>query len=96
MRRDEALARLRAHQEELRGFGVKSLALFGSVARDEAGPKSDVDLLVEFEEPVGLFKFLDLKEFLEGVLGCQVDLGTPDSLKERVRPHVLRDLIRVA
>jgi predicted nucleotidyltransferase len=50
MRRDEALAILTAHQEELKEYGVKSLAIFGSVARDEARPDSDVDLLVEFSQ----------------------------------------------
>ena len=50
LRKDQVLAILSAHQAELRELGVKSLALFGSVARDEARPDSDVDLLIEFEE----------------------------------------------
>jgi len=54
MRQQEALAILSTHQTALKGFGVKSLLLFGSVARDEARADSDVDLLVEFERPVGL------------------------------------------
>ena len=57
MRRDEALRLLAAHREEIARFGVKSLAIFGSVARDEAGPDSDVDVLVEFSVPVGLSHF---------------------------------------
>ena len=96
MRRDEVLAILAAHRDEIRAFGVTSLALFGSVARDEAGPESDIDLLVEFDRPVGLFEFFDLKEYLEGLLGHPVDLGTPRSLKEHVRDDVLRDIIDVA
>lgn len=97
MLRAEALAILSTHLDELRSrFGVTSLALFGSVARDKAGPKSDVDLLVEFERPVGFFEVFDLKEYLQRLLGRPVDLGTPESLKERLRPYVLKDLIRVA
>jgi len=96
MRRDEALAILNEHRDEIRGFGVKSIAIFGSVARDEARPDSDVDVLVEFNRrPLGLFEFLDLKMFLEQILGVGVDLATPASLKERIRPSVERDIIDV-
>lgn len=96
MRRDAALALLSRDREALRRFGVRSLALFGSVARDEAGERSDVDLLVEFEEPVGLFEFLALKEHLECVLGCPVDLVTPAALRPHMREHVLFEAIRAA
>lgn len=60
MERDEALQRLAAHQEALANLGVRSLALFGSVAREEAGPSSDVDLLVEFEGQATLDRYLEL------------------------------------
>ncbi len=93
MRRDEALAILAAHQEQLKGFGVKSLALFGSVARDEASVDSDVDLLVEFSQPVDLFEFVRLQQYLEGMLGKPVDLGTPDSLKPQLREQVFKEVI---
>ena len=98
MRRDDVLAILAAHRDELHEqFGVKSLALFGSVARDEAGPESDVDLLVEFDRrPVGLFEFIDVKMALERLLGVPVDLATPGSLRERIRLSVERDVIHVA
>lgn len=96
MRRDEVLAILAEHNAEIAAFEVKSLALFGSVARDEAGPDSDVDLLVEFERPVGYFHLFRLKDFLEQVLNCHVDLVTPGALSDRLRNVVLRDLIRVA
>jgi uncharacterized protein len=96
MRQQEALAILSSHHETSRRFGVKSLALFGSVARDEARSDSDVDLLVEFDRPVGLFTFVRLKRYLETILGlgCSVDLGTPDSLKPYLREPVLREAIR--
>lgn len=93
MRRDEALAILAAHQEQLKGFGVKSLALFGSVARDEASVDSDVDLLVEFSQPVDLFEFVRLQQYLQGMLGRPVDLGTPDSLKPQLREQVFKEVI---
>ena len=57
MHRDDIMAILSSHQKEIRALGVKSLALFGSVVRGEEGPVSDVDLLVEFDKPVGFFRF---------------------------------------
>lgn len=93
MRRNEALAILAAHQEQLKGFGVKSLALFGSVARDEASFDSDVDLLVEFSQPVDLFEFVRLQQYLERMLGRPVDLGTPDCLKPQLREQVFKDIV---
>lgn len=93
MQRNEALAILASHQDELRSLGVKSLALFGSVARDEAGPDSDVDLLVEFENPVGLFAFARLQRHLEELLGREVDLGTPNSLRPELQLSVFQESI---
>jgi len=96
MDRSEVLARLRAHQEEISRFGVRSLSLFGSVARDEAGSESDVDVLVEFEEPLTFARYMDLKLYLEDLFGTRVDLVDERALKPRARPRVERDLIRVA
>lgn len=96
MKRDEVIHLLRERQAELsQKYGVKSLALFGSTARDEAHPDSDVDFLVEFERPVGLFGLFELQDYLEAVLECKVDLGTPRSLKPRLRSHVLSELVYV-
>jgi len=97
MKRDDVLKILAGQRDALRQqFGVKSLALFGSVARDEARETSDVDLLVEFARPVGLFGLFALQNHLEQLLGCSVDLGTPDSLKPRIRSHVLAESIHVS
>ena len=97
MRRDEALRILREHKDELKSsFGVGSLSLFGSMARDEAGPESDVDVLVEFIEPETFASYVDLKFFLEDLFGRRVDLVTVEGLRERIRPYVERELIRVA
>jgi len=94
MRQQDALTILVTHQSTLKDFGVKSLILFGSVARNEARPDSDVDLLVEFDRPVGLFTFVRLKRYLEEILETAVDLGTPDSLKPYLQEPVFREAIR--
>jgi uncharacterized protein len=97
MRRKDVLAILNKHEDELREkFGVESLSLFGSVARDEAQPNSDVDLLVEFNRPVGLFGLIALQQRLEKLFGCKVDLGTPRSLRPGLRERVLQEAIHVA
>lgn len=77
-------------------FGVKSLLLFGSVARNEATSASDVDLLVEFNRPMGYFGLFALQDYLEKLLSCPVDLGTPDSLKPYIKERIMGELIRVA
>ena len=96
MKQDEVLRILKQKNAEMaKQFGVKTLLLFGSVARDAATPKSDVDLLVEFSRPVGYFGLFALQDYLEDLLGCSVDLGTPDSLKPYIRERVMGELIRV-
>ena len=96
MRRTKALALLRDHQAELPQFRVKSLSLFGSVARDQAGPQSDLDLLVEFDGHATYDLYIGLKLFLEDLLGCRVDLVMTKVLKPRMRPSVEREAVRVA
>lgn len=96
MTRDEALRVLHEHNEELREkYAVQSLSLFGSVARDEAHPDSDVDLLVEFTRPVGLFGLAAVQEYLETLFGCKVDIGTPHSLRPELRERVFQEIIQV-
>ncbi len=96
MRRDQVVKLLADHRRELAQFGVKSLALFGSVARDEAQPASDVDVLVEFEGQATFDRYMDLKFFLEHLLGSRVDLVTRKALKLRLRPVVEREAVYVA
>jgi hypothetical protein len=91
----EVLTKVKAHQATLEAMGVKSLDLFGSVARNQATPTSDIDFLIEFSKPVGLFQLLDVQYFLEDLLKRSIDLGTVDSLKEHLRKPVLEDAIRV-
>ena len=95
MRRNDVLTLVRSHQDGLFQMGVKSLDLFGSVARDEARSDSDVDFLVEFDQPHGLFQLLRVKHYLEDILRCPVDLGTRIALREHLRETVLEDLIHV-
>ena len=96
MRRDEVLRLLESHRADLRRFGVMSLRLFGSVARDEAAEGSDVDLLVSLEGPPTFSSFMKLRIFLEDLLGTRVDLVTEKGLRDRVRPSVYKEAIRVA
>jgi len=96
MRRNEALRILREHRGELDALGIRSLSLFGSVARDEAGPESDVDLLVEFAEPETFATYMDAKLYFEDLFGRRVDLVTVEGLRDRIRPYVERELVRVA
>ena len=97
MRREQALKILVVHRRELRErFGVKSLRLFGSVARDEASEQSDVDVLVDFDATPSLFGFLRLRGYLQDLLGAKVDLITESGLKERARPYVEKDALNVA
>lgn len=98
MKRDDALRLLAEHKAELaEEYGVTAIYLYGSVARDEAGPESDVDVLVEFDgRPMGYFTFFGLQDRLTEILGAEVDLGMPDTLRRRIRDEVLREAIRAA
>ena len=93
----EAVLRcLRRNAGELRSFGVRSLCLFGSVARGEDESGSDVDLLVEFAAPVGLFTFIRLQHHLEGLLGRRVDLVTLEAIRPQMRDRIQAEAIRAA
>lgn len=97
MNRQQIAAILAAHAAELRARGVVSLALFGSAARSQAGPASDIDLLVEFARPVGLFAFFSLQHWLEGILGVEkVDLVERGALHPALSKSVLDEAIHVA
>ena len=96
MYRDQILKIIADHRDKLtRDFGIKSLAVFGSVVRNEATPASDVDLLVEFDDrPVGLFHLSRTQHYLESILGiAKVDLVLRDSIKPALKAHILREAI---
>lgn len=96
MKRAKVLALLAAHREELAAFGVRRLALFGSVARDAAGPTSDVDLLVEFEGRATFDRYVELSFYLEALLHRSVDLVTIESLRGFMREVIEKDVQDVA
>jgi predicted nucleotidyltransferase len=95
MESKKALSLLREHRPDLTQIGVKSLAVFGSVARGEARPDSDVDILVEFEGRATFDRFMDTRYYLEELLGCKVDLVMPGDIKPRLKHYIMQDLIYV-
>lgn len=98
MTRREILHKLAIAQPQLRQHGVKRLRLFGSAARDEATPLSDVDLLVEFDgRPIGLFEMARIQRRLEELLGVtHVDLVTPEGLHPALRQRILSEALDAA
>ena len=99
MSRDRILKIIADHRgEPAKEFGVKSLALFGSLVREEATAESDVDLLVEYDgRPVGLFRLSRTQHYLEGILGvARVDLVLRDSIKPALKESILREAIYAA
>lgn len=95
VKRDDIFSIISAHKAELLQRGVKDIAVFGSVSRGDSDQFSDVDILVEFNRPVGLFEFVRLKLSLEEWIGCQVDLATPDALHPALRERILKEAIYV-
>lgn len=97
MRREQVVSVLRTHFDEIRKeFGVAHLALFGSAARDELHHNSDVDILVTFDGVPTFDGYMDLKTYLEQLIGTDVDLVTESAVKPRMRPVIEKDLVRVA
>ncbi len=76
-------------------FGVKSIGIFGSYARGEQGPKSDLDVLVELNKPIGLFRLMDLQDHISRLVGLRVDLVTKDSLKPFIKKDILMEAVYV-
>jgi predicted nucleotidyltransferase len=84
------------HKEELKKrFKVKTIGVFGSFVRGEQKRQSDVDVLVEFEEPVGLFEFMDLEMYLTDLLGVKVDLVSKKALRPHIGQHILEEVIMI-
>ncbi len=83
-----------AHEDLFRRYPIRHLGLFGSVVRGDARPGSDIDILVEFSEPVG-FEIVDLAMELEALLGHTVDLVSRNGVRDRLLPYVERDLVYV-
>ena len=96
MNRDEAMSLLQAHKPVLaERFGVTELALFGSFARDQATDRSDVDILVEFDNPPDWKAYFGAVAYLEDILGRPVDMATLSDVRKEIRPYVERDAVHV-
>lgn len=95
--RADVLSRLRAHEDEIRHYGVTGLYLFGSAARDEMRADSDVDVFVDYE-PGGTFDYFalcDLERLFQRVLSRRVDVPTRQGLHERLRADIVSSAVRV-
>jgi predicted nucleotidyltransferase len=97
MNRDTVLELLNARALAIKvRYGLRSLAVFGSIARGDDHDGSDVDILAAFEGPATFDRYMGLKLELEDLLDRPVDLGTPETLRPELRARVEKDLIRVA
>jgi uncharacterized protein len=95
MKRDQLLKILRTHQPELLEMGALRIGLFGSFARDKADATSDVDILVDMAPPFTYDRYTRIKFFLEDLVDRPVDLVLPDTIRERIRPVIEKEVIYV-
>lgn len=92
----EIKAVLAEHKLEIqKKFKVKEIGIFGSYVRGKQKEKSDIDVLVEFSEPVGLFEFMDLEEYLQTIFGVKVDLVSKKALKPHIGERILKEVIYI-
>ena len=94
----QIIATLRLQDDLMHHYSIKSISLFGSVARNEATDESDVDLLVEFSQDakVSLFQFSRLRRELSKILQCNVDIVTPDALHKELKADILKEAVHAA
>ena len=92
--RDDVVTKIKANRRVLKRYGVKSLALFGSVARNKMRKGSDIDVLVQFDKSTWA-NYIGLKFYLEDLLGREVDLVTPKAIKPATKPSIEKDLLYV-
>ncbi len=93
---DEIKAIIEKHKKELReNYGVKEIGIFGSFVRGEARKDSDIDILVEFERPIGFFKFLELEEYLSNLIGRKVDLVSKKALKPHIGKYIFEEVVTI-
>lgn len=91
---EEIKNKLSNHKNDVENkFNVSELGIFGSYVRGEQKKQSDIDILVDFKEPIGLFKFMDLEEYLHGVLGLKIDLVSKKALKPRIGRRILKEVV---
>ena len=90
----EILQKIELNRNEIKKFGVKKLGVFGSVVRGEETEASDIDFLVEFDKNT-FDSYMGLIFFLEDLFACGIDLAIADSLKPRIRPIILKEVVYV-
>ncbi len=95
IRFDKVKILLKSHQKQLSQLGSRHLAIFGSIARNEATKTSDIDILVDFDTKKDLFGFIDLKFYLEDLLNCDVDLVTKQALHPALKKRILGEAKQV-
>jgi len=84
---------IKDHLAELhRDYAVSEIGIFGSYARNEQTPQSDVDILVQFSKPVGFIAFMQLEERLQQLLGAKIDLVTRAALKPKIGARILKEV----
>ena len=94
--RDRVIQLIREHRADIDRFGVRAISIFGSVARDEAGDGSDVDVMVDFGPEPTFRGYMDLKFYLEDLFGTKVDVVTPGALLPGLEDAVSSEMLRVA
>jgi uncharacterized protein len=97
MRRDDVITRLKKTEPALREFGVAALYLFGSHARDEASPDSDVDVFIDpaSDRPFGFLPYMDAYEAIQQAVGPNVDYGTRNGLHPLLRSDIEREAVQI-
>ena len=95
MERTEIIAALRMHEDALRARGVIHAALFGSSARGQSGPESDIDILITLapDTAIGLFEYVGITQYLADLFPARVDVANRDRLKPMIRDRIERDAI---
>ena len=96
MKKQQVIQKLQAAKPLLaERYGVTRLALFGSTARDQARPDSDVDIVVGFDGPATSARYFGVQFYLEDELGCAVDLVTEKALRAELKPYIEREAVNV-
>ena len=91
---ERIILEIKNHKSEIKkNFNVKEIGIFGSYIRGEENPGSDVDILVDFEKPIDLFRFLDLEEMLSNLFSKKVDLVSKKSLKPLIGEQILKEVL---
>ncbi|RLB24766.1 MAG: nucleotidyltransferase [Deltaproteobacteria bacterium] len=94
MNREEVLKKIRENRDKIRSFGVKRIGVFGSFVRGEEKEDSDIDIIVEFEEEKKNFEnFINLAFYLEELLGRKIDLLTPESISQYMKPYIEKEVV---